>query len=464
MDLVPEAKEEANINSEQDSKNWSKWNKKCALAIISLIGMLGPLGASAFFPAILQVKEDLKTTHTLVNTSVAIYNYMRGFAPLFWASYSDIRGTRRNVYLLSMMIVAVSSLVTGFSSSIYWLMFFRLFQSFGISSVHCLAAGVLSDIYIPTERGRAIGTFNFIFFSGAFFGPPLGGFLTQYISWRAFFWFVAIYSFVMFLLVFFFLPETYNPRLENKKDKKSFVNPFSPILLLRYPNITFVVLYWIWIVAIHYVVNILIPKKFNQVYGLNAADIGLLYLSPGLGMSIGSYFGGKISDFQLSRNIESYGGVFYPELRLNAAWFGAALTPFAYLLFGWSLERALDIAYPIASAGIGTFVSQIAVNSLETYLIDSLPDASASVIALQNIIRSIVSSTMVILAAPLDDSIGIGWTMTLMIGINLLTFVGLIAVYFWGRKWRESTVSSIPRRKSVSIIGDIDEEIVMEGL
>src|ERR1043165_8917583 len=186
--------------------------------------------------------------------------------------------------MAAMLTVMASSFATGFSSNIYWLMFFRFFQSFWLSSVHCLAMGVLSDIYNPTERGNAIGIFNFIFFSGAFFGPPLGGFLTQFISWRAFFWFVALYSFTMFLLVYFFLPESYCPRSENGQGKKPFVNPFSPILLLRYPNVTCVVLYWIWIVTIHYVVNILIPKKFNQIYGLNVAEIGLVFLSPGLGL------------------------------------------------------------------------------------------------------------------------------------------------------------------------------------
>jgi len=35
---------------------------------------------SSFFPAILMVREDLKTTETLVNTAVASYFYVNGIA------------------------------------------------------------------------------------------------------------------------------------------------------------------------------------------------------------------------------------------------------------------------------------------------------------------------------------------------------------------------------------------------
>ncbi|GBB96725.1 hypothetical protein RclHR1_28130001 [Rhizophagus clarus] len=124
----------------------------------------------------------------------------------------------------------------------------------------------------------------------------------------------------------------------------------------------------------------LIPKKFNQAYRLNAADIGLVFLLSGFGLNIGSYASRKISDCLMGKKLNEYDQDYYLELRLYAAWI-------------------------------------VAVNSIETYLVDTLPDTSTSVIALQNIIKSLVASTMIIIADPLDNSIGIGWTFTILITI-----------------------------------------------
>lgn len=85
----------------------------------------------------------------------------------------------------------------------------------------------------------------------------------------------------------------------------------------------------------------------------------------------------------------------------------------------------------------GAFVSQIATNSCETYLIDSYPKSSASIVALSNVCKCIVAPSMLIAASPIDHSVGTGLTFSILILVNLFTLCLLILVYFKGKEWRE---------------------------
>ncbi|GES88466.1 major facilitator superfamily domain-containing protein [Rhizophagus clarus] len=404
---------------ENDPKNWTDLKKNTILIIVSIAGMLSPISNTIFFPAILTVREEMQTTESVINAVVAIFVYLMGISPLFWASYSDLRETRRKVYLSASIMFIIAAFLCTMAVSIWWLMILRAIQAIGSSAVLCIGVGTLSDIYVPTELGTAYGLFYLGFFIGPLIGPLIGGYLTQYIHWRAIFWFLTIYGSILLLVIYFFLPETSRPKqtskiplpkvqseitLSSPPPPKSY-NPLAPISLLRYPNLTLVILYKIWVTSTIYVQNILIPERFAITYGLSASQIGLVFLAPGIGLMSGSLIGGKLSDYVLSKKMKNRGGAYVPELRLHSAWFG----------------------------GFGTLM---AFNPTSTYLVESFPTRSASVVALNNFMRALVAGSMSALAAPLSDAIGTGWTFTLMAGVNVLTITFLIIVYYNGRRWR----------------------------
>ncbi|GBB87386.1 hypothetical protein RclHR1_13850004 [Rhizophagus clarus] len=412
--------------------------------------MLSPISNTIFFPAILTVREEMQTTESVINAVVAIFVYLMGISPLFWASYSDLRETRRKVYLSASIMFIIAAFLCTMAVSIWWLMILRAIQAIGSSAVLCIGVGTLSDIYVPTELGTAYGLFYLGFFIGPLIGPLIGGYLTQYIHWRAIFWFLTIYGSILLLVIYFFLPETSRPKqtskiplpkvqseitLSSPPPPKSY-NPLAPISLLRYPNLTLVILYKIWVTSTIYVQNILIPERFAITYGLSASQIGLVFLAPGIGLMSGSLIGGKLSDYVLSKKMKNRGGAYVPELRLHSAWFGSILIPLAYFSFGWLLENGVYIFYPLFVMFLGGFGTLMAFNPTSTYLVESFPTRSASVVALNNFMRALVAGSMSALAAPLSDAIGTGWTFTLMAGVNVLTITFLIIVYYNGRRWR----------------------------
>lgn len=138
--------------------------------------------SSSFLPSIPQIVEDLDTTASIINITVAIFILFIGIFPLFWAPYSGVCRSprrpftpawfrcsllmysasadgRRPIYLLSLPIFALGCVGTALSHSLVALILTRIVQALGSSPVLSIGAGTISDIYPKQERGTAMGLF-----------------------------------------------------------------------------------------------------------------------------------------------------------------------------------------------------------------------------------------------------------------------------------------------------------------
>ena len=99
----------------------------------------------------------------------------------------------------------IGALVAALAKSIGVLIAMRCFQGLGSSAVLTIGSATLADIYDPAERGAKMGIYYAAPLLGPSLGPIFGGILTQYLSWRATFWFLFIwmgFCEVMFLFLF----------------------------------------------------------------------------------------------------------------------------------------------------------------------------------------------------------------------------------------------------------------------
>jgi len=68
------------------------------------------------------------------------------------------------------------------------LILFRGLQGIGAGCIMALIFTIVGDIFSPAERGRYQGFFSGVWGFSAIFGPTLGGWLTDQVSWRATFY------------------------------------------------------------------------------------------------------------------------------------------------------------------------------------------------------------------------------------------------------------------------------------
>jgi EmrB/QacA subfamily drug resistance transporter len=103
-------------------------------------------------------------------------------APLY-GKLSDLYG-RKPAFVASITIFLVGSALCGFAGSMGELIAFRTVQGLGAGGLIVLAQTVIGDLVSPRERGRYQGMFAAVFAACSVAGPLLGGFITQYASWR----------------------------------------------------------------------------------------------------------------------------------------------------------------------------------------------------------------------------------------------------------------------------------------
>jgi EmrB/QacA subfamily drug resistance transporter len=99
---------------------------------------------------------------------------------------ADIFG-RKKVFTLGFIIFTAASLFCGLAASQGQLLAARVLQGVGSSMIFGTAVAILTSVFPPEKRGKAIGWVSAAVYTGLSLGPSLGGLLVEYLSWRAIF-------------------------------------------------------------------------------------------------------------------------------------------------------------------------------------------------------------------------------------------------------------------------------------
>ncbi|KAL6454065.1 QDR3 MFS antiporter QDR3 [Candida maltosa Xu316] len=191
----------------EDARDYPDKIKYIIVFVIAFASLAGPFGTSVMLPAIDDIVSELNTNVSTVNVSVGIYLLSLGIFPLWWSAFSERFG-RRSVYMISFLLFVAFSIGTALSPSIAALIIFRVLQGGSSASVQAVGAGTIADLFIPQERGKAMGLYYLGPLAGPFLAPILGGAVSQAWGWRATQWLLMIIASCSFLLIALCLPET----------------------------------------------------------------------------------------------------------------------------------------------------------------------------------------------------------------------------------------------------------------
>jgi DHA2 family multidrug resistance protein len=100
------------------------------------------------------------------------------------AGYLTDRIGRKNLFLLSVTGFVIASMACGLAVSLDEIVMFRVLQgAFGAALIPLSQATIL-DAYTPATYGRGMALFGVGVMLGPIVGPTLGGWLTEFFSWR----------------------------------------------------------------------------------------------------------------------------------------------------------------------------------------------------------------------------------------------------------------------------------------
>ncbi|KZW04065.1 ABC transporter [Exidia glandulosa HHB12029] len=119
----------------------------------------------------------------------------------------------KKIYLVSITIFEIGSLICGVAKSMEVLIFGRAFAGVGAACIFVSVLSIISEITRLKDRPVLMGTFGGIFALASVLGPLLGGAFTDHVSWRWCFYINLPFGALAIGAVVFFL-EDRRPRVK----------------------------------------------------------------------------------------------------------------------------------------------------------------------------------------------------------------------------------------------------------
>lgn len=115
---------------------------------------------------------------------------------------------RKKIYVFGLGVFTVSTLLVGLAWNSSSLIFFRVLQGLGAGLLFPNAMALVSGAFPANERGQALGMWGALAASGSAFGPTIGGYIIEHMTWRLIFYTIIPISVIGLFMAAVFLVES----------------------------------------------------------------------------------------------------------------------------------------------------------------------------------------------------------------------------------------------------------------
>ncbi|KAF9788500.1 MFS general substrate transporter [Thelephora terrestris] len=431
----------------KNPQNWSSSKKWLVMSVNAIVTVNVTYASAAPVNDTLRIASHFHKSTTLgyLITSMFLFGYV--FGPIIWGPSSELLG-RRGVLLVAFSIYLLTFIGQALAHNMETLLIMRFFGGVFGSAPLATGAGILADMW--DVSGRTIP--SAVFLTSVFIGPSLatiaGGFMTQSgLSWRWPIWVAMIYSGVCLLLLYFLIPETYEPVLLQRKARKlRKVDPVGnkdvyaehergdwslrgvirrtvlrPIeMVLREKILVLVTIYLSFVYGVLYALFEALPVVFVAKRNFSVAHLGLIYVA----VSIGILLGGAIYVWllrDLDELAKKWEGFPPPENRLSGAIIGGPLLMIGCFWLGWTGEYSIIPWYVpmLSTIFIGCGVNLVFA-AFSSYMTDTYLMYTSSAFAVNTVFRCALGAAFPLFTTAMFEGMGVNWACTLLGLVSLI--------------------------------------------
>ena len=160
--------------------------KGVVLFIATMSSFLMPFMASAVNITLKSVGEEFSMDAVMLTWINTAYLLVAAMFLLPFGRIADIHG-RKRMFSYGTMVFTAGALLCAFSPSALFLIASRVVQGFGASMMFGMSIAILTSVFPPQERGKALGYNVAAVYLGQSAGPFIGGILTDRAGWRSLF-------------------------------------------------------------------------------------------------------------------------------------------------------------------------------------------------------------------------------------------------------------------------------------
>jgi EmrB/QacA subfamily drug resistance transporter len=177
-----------------------KTSKKSVLLVATFAAFLTPFLGSAVNLALPSIGKDLHANAIELGWIISSFILSSAIFLLPFGRLADIIG-RKKVFSVGILLFTISTFLIIFSRSITSLIAFRILQGLSSAMIFGTSLAIITSVFQPGERGRAMGINITAVYLGLSCGPVIGGVLTQYLGWRSIFAFLVPFGIISLILI-----------------------------------------------------------------------------------------------------------------------------------------------------------------------------------------------------------------------------------------------------------------------
>ncbi|PWR76011.1 MFS transporter [Methanospirillum stamsii] len=185
---------------------YSQAGKRVLLFISSLASFLVPYTVSSINIALPAIGSEFSLDAVTLGWVTTAYLLVAAVCMLPFGRFADIYG-RKRVFILGNVLFAIGSLLAAVSWSGTVIILARIIQGLGGAMVFSTSMAIVTVVFPPGERGKAIGIITATVYAGLSSGPVLGGFLTQLFGWPSIFLLNVPLAILVVLLTVWYLKD-----------------------------------------------------------------------------------------------------------------------------------------------------------------------------------------------------------------------------------------------------------------
>jgi DHA1 family bicyclomycin/chloramphenicol resistance-like MFS transporter len=274
-----------------------------ARRIIGVLVLVSPLEQVAFdiyTPALPRIAEHFAASNTLVQNTVTAYVVGMALVVLPAGLIADAIG-RKRVLLAGLGLMTLTSIGCALAVNLPMMIGLRFLQGLGAGTCLLIAATVAADCFRDAKLVSVLGLLGAAWGSAPVVAPAIGGFISQFGSWRLVFVVLTALTATVAILVAVLLPETLKPERRSRVDLRAAAGVLGEALRHR-AFVGFALMFGL-VAAAQTVFGVVGPFLYQVGLGFSAATYGFIALGVGAANFFGAATCGALAQRTTTRRL-----------------------------------------------------------------------------------------------------------------------------------------------------------------